>query len=267
MRLFAALTMLLLAWPARAQKVEFKTDEQKTLYVMGQLLGRDLSPFNIGAGEIKFIVEGLTDYVKGAKPQFKLEEFGPKVGELRQKRSAAASEGEKKKAKAFLEKAAKDKGAVQSPSGLVFVEMKAGAGASPKATDNVKVHYHGTLIDGTVFDSSVQRGEPATFPLNGVIPCWTEGVQKMKVGGKAKLICPSSIAYGDRGSPPVIKGGAALIFEVELLEILKQPETGASSNQPAQDSKSPAEKEKAAGAAQNAGTILLATVKGDGASR
>ena len=82
----------------------------------------------------------------------------------------------------------------------------------------MKVHYHGTLRDGTVFDSSVERGEPATFPLNRVIPCWTEGVQKMKVGGKAKLVCPSNIAYGDRGAPPKIKPGATLVFEVELLE-------------------------------------------------
>jgi FKBP-type peptidyl-prolyl cis-trans isomerase FkpA/FKBP-type peptidyl-prolyl cis-trans isomerase FklB len=86
----------------------------------------------------------------------------------------------------------------------------------------VKVHYHGTLTDGTVFDSSVQRGQPATFPLSGVIKCWTEGVQEIKVGGKSKLVCPSDIAYGDRGSPPKIKPGATLVFEVELLEIVKQ---------------------------------------------
>src|SRR5262249_56091513 len=101
------------------------------------------------------------------------------------------------------------------------ITVKRGTGRAAAATDKVKVHYHGTLIDGTVFDSSLQRGEPATFPLNNVIPCWTQGVQMMKVGGKSRLICPAELAYGDRGAPPRIKPGATLVFEVELLEILK----------------------------------------------
>ena len=101
-------------------------------------------------------------------------------------------------------------------------ELKAGSGDAPTTTDTVKVHYTGKLTDGTVFDSSVQRGEPATFPLNGVIKCWTEGLQMMKVGGKAKLVCPSDIAYGDAGRPPQIGPGAPLVFEVELLEIVKK---------------------------------------------
>ena len=122
-------------------------------------------------------------------------------------------------AKTFLDKAAAEPGAKKFASGLVYKELKAGSGASPKATDLVKVHYRGTLVDGSEFDSSYKRNEPATFPLNGVIPCWTEGVQMMKVGGKSQLVCPASIAYGEVGHPPVIPGGATLIFEVELLGI------------------------------------------------
>ena len=119
----------------------------------------------------------------------------------------------------YLAKAAAEPGAMRTPSGLVYRELRAGSGGSPKASDTVQVNYRGTLPDGTEFDSSYKRNEPAQFPLSQVIPCWTEGVQKMKVGGKAELVCPASIAYGDRGSPPVIPPGATLIFEIELLRI------------------------------------------------
>jgi FKBP-type peptidyl-prolyl cis-trans isomerase FkpA len=117
-----------------------------------------------------------------------------------------------------------DSGAGSAPGGggaggLQLVHEREGTGRSPAATDVVKVHYHGTFTDGRVFDSSVQRGEPASFPLNGVIPCWTQGLQQMKVGGKAKLTCPPELAYGAQGAPPTIPPNATLVFEVELLEI------------------------------------------------
>ncbi len=115
--------------------------------------------------------------------------------------------------------AAKEAGAVATPSGLVYRSLKDGTGASPGATDKVKVHYRGTLPDGKEFDSSYKRNEAIEFPLNGVIPCWTEGVQRMKVGGKAKLTCPAAIAYGSRGAGGVIPPNATLLFEVELLAI------------------------------------------------
>ncbi len=120
---------------------------------------------------------------------------------------------------AALTKAAKEKGAVVTSSGLVYLSLKDGTGASPAAADTVKVHYRGTLTDGKEFDSSYKRNEPTEFPLNRVIPCWTEGVQRMKVGGKAKLTCPSAIAYGERGAGGVIPPNATLQFEVELLSI------------------------------------------------
>jgi FKBP-type peptidyl-prolyl cis-trans isomerase FkpA len=116
--------------------------------------------------------------------------------------------------------AAKEKGAVVTASGLVYLSLKEGAGPNPQATQTVKVHYRGTLPDGKEFDSSYKRNEPASFPLNGVIRCWTEGVQRMKVGGKAKLTCPANIAYGERGAGGVIPPNTTLQFEVELLGIM-----------------------------------------------
>lgn len=118
---------------------------------------------------------------------------------------------------------AKESGAIVTPSGLVYRSLKDGDGASPTASDTVKVHYRGTLPDGKEFDSSYKRNAPAQFPLGGVIKCWTEGVQKMKVGGKAKLTCPAAIAYGERGAGGgLIPPNATLLFEVELLEIAKR---------------------------------------------
>ena len=121
--------------------------------------------------------------------------------------------------KAFLKEMAAKKGAQRTNTGLIYFELKPGTGPRPKATDTVMVHYHGTLPDGTVFDSSVDRGKPTEFPLNRVIPCWTEGVQKIKVGGKSRLVCPSHIAYGNRKVGAHIKPGATLLFDVELLSI------------------------------------------------
>lgn len=121
-----------------------------------------------------------------------------------------------------LKAAAAEPGAVVTASGLVFRSLKEGSGANPTAADTVRVHYRGTLPDGKEFDSSYQRNQPASFPLGGVIPCWTEGVQRIKVGGKAKLTCPAAIAYGSRGAGGVIPPNAILHFEVELLDIAKR---------------------------------------------
>ncbi len=142
-----------------------------------------------------------------------------KVNAFASARASAGSDKEKTAGHEYAEKAAKEEGATKLPSGLVYKTLTPGNGASPAATDKVKVNYEGRLTNGTVFDSSYKRGQPAEFGLNQVIKCWTEAVQKMKVGEKARLVCPSDIAYGDHGHPPTIPGGATLVFEVELLGI------------------------------------------------
>lgn len=215
-----ALTLALPAG-ARASSPDLKTEEQKTLYTLGLLISRSLSAFSLSEAELALVQAGVADGVMKREQKLDVQVYGPKVKELQEARLAASSVTERKVGQAYLDKAATEKGAVRTSSGLIVTTIKPGTGATPKPTDTVKVHYHGTLTDGTVFDSSVQRKEPASFPLNQVIPCWTEGVQTMKVGGKSRLVCPSTIGYGDRGAPPTIKPGATLVFEVELLEIVK----------------------------------------------
>jgi FKBP-type peptidyl-prolyl cis-trans isomerase FkpA len=195
-----------------------ETDEEKTVYALGLQVYRSLAQFDLSPAELELIERALADAAAG-KPAVDVNQWAPRLQPFGQARSARVAEKEKAASKVYLAKAATEPGALKTESGLIYMDIQPGTGASPQASDTVKVNYRGTLIDGTEFDSSYKRNQPAQFPLSGVIRCWTEGVQKMKVGGKARLACPSEIAYGDNGHPPAIPGGATLIFEIELLEI------------------------------------------------
>jgi FKBP-type peptidyl-prolyl cis-trans isomerase FkpA len=219
-----------LAPPASAQKAP-TTDDERTIYALGVSMARNLEPFGLTPAELEFLFAGVRDEVAGKEPAVSLEEYGPRIRTLAQSRSSATAAKEKEAGSAFLAQEAAASGATKTASGLVMRTISEGTGASPTAEDTVKVHYTGTLRDGTVFDSSVKRGEPAQFRLGGVIPCWTEALQAMKVGGKAHITCPPEIAYGDRGFPGSIPPGATLAFDVELLEIV--PSAAAPATPPA----------------------------------
>jgi FKBP-type peptidyl-prolyl cis-trans isomerase FkpA len=220
MRWLVVLVLLMTVPPVSAQ--EPKSEDDKALYAIGYSLAERLGSFALSAAELEMVKAGLADGVLGRPRKADPRAYMERIQQLRTTRAAVVAAAEKKAGDAFLAKAAGAPGARKTESGVVITTLTPGTGPSPKATDKVKVHYHGTLTDGSVFDSSVQRGQPATFPLNGVIKCWTEGVQQMKVGGKSRLVCPSELAYGERGAPPRIKPGATLIFEVELLEIVAE---------------------------------------------
>jgi FKBP-type peptidyl-prolyl cis-trans isomerase FkpA len=213
---------LLLSFAVGVLAQDPKNDEERTVYAIGAILAKNIESFDFSPREIELVKRGFADEAAGKKLLADPQTYGKKIGELQQARMKVAAEKQDVESKAYLAKAAKEKGAQVSSSGLVYIPEKEGTGASPKATDTVKVHYVGTLVNGKEFDSSVKRGAPAEFALNQVIPCWTEGLQKMKVGGKAKLVCPYSIAYGERGHPPAIPGKATLVFQVELLDIVKK---------------------------------------------
>ena len=206
------------AGPASTAAPALQTDQDKTLYALGLAIGQNVRDFKLSAAELELVSLGISDTVLGVEPKAELDVYGPRIQLLMQERMSAGVGVEREASDAWVAEQAAAPGAERSASGVVVIPMTEGTGENPTATSTVRVHYHGTLRDGTVFDSSVQRNEPISFPLSGVIPCWTEGVQKIKVGGKSRLICPSVTAYGDQGSG-TIPGGAALAFEVELLAI------------------------------------------------
>ncbi len=198
-----------------------QTDEHKALYSLGAMFGLSISKLGLTESEFEWVAQGASDVALGRQPAVKTSQYADQLKDLFASRAQAGEDSEAAASAAFLEEAAAAEGAVQTPSGLVMTELVAGEGEAPSPTDTVVVHYHGTFRDGSVFDSSIDRGSPARFPLNRVIPCWTEAVTQMKVGGKSRIVCPASIAYGTRGTGK-IPGGATLTFEVELLEIVEQ---------------------------------------------
>lgn len=206
------------AKPKAATGPVLTTDDQKTIYALGLSVYRSLAPFDLSPAELDVLKRALSDAAAG-KPALDLNTWGPKIEPLAHARAARVVEEQKAASRAYLEKAAATPGSIRTDSGLIYRELRPGTGPSPRATDTVRVNYRGTLVDGSVFDSSYARNEPAQFPLNGVIRCWTEGLQKMRVGGKAVLVCPAELAYGNDGRPG-IPGGATLTFEIELLDIV-----------------------------------------------
>jgi FKBP-type peptidyl-prolyl cis-trans isomerase FkpA len=207
---------------AQASPAAAMSEDEKAIMAFGGAVGQQLAQqvkaLNLSPAELEILKKGLAASLAGEKPQYDMQQYGQLLQARADKQSAASAGPAKEMSAAFRDKAAAEAGALRYPSGLIYRTLKPGTGASPKSTDVVRVHYHGTLPDGKVFDSSVQRGQPIEFPLSNVIRCWTEGLQLMKVGEKAKLVCPSELAYGDRGNGS-IPPGSTLVFEVELLGI------------------------------------------------
>ena len=199
------------------------TVQEQTSYVIGLNIGNDLKQQGVDIN-VNMLGRGIADALAGKKPALSEPQIEAAFAELR-KIMAAKQEQEMSKAQkqgqVFLAANKSKPGVKTTASGLQYKVLKAGNGPTPKATDKVRTHYHGTLIDGTVFDSSVQRGEPAEFPVSGVIRGWTEALQLMKVGDKWQLFIPSELAYSARGAGGVIGPNSTLVFEIELLEILK----------------------------------------------
>ena len=197
------------------------TDADKTLYVMGVALARTFQNLDLSPSELAVLKEGLSDAAAGRPLKASPESWGPKIPGFTKARLAKIADDEKARSAAFLERIATEPGMSRHPSGLFYRELKPGGGVSPAPGQKVLLHYTGTLVDGTVFDSSTREARPVVFDLAEVIPCFKEGVPLMKVGGRARLVCPAALAYGDAGLPPKIRPGATLVFDVELVDLVR----------------------------------------------
>jgi FKBP-type peptidyl-prolyl cis-trans isomerase len=219
------MTLALLASTSALAQPEFTTPEQKAGYSIGASIGGNLANQGLTSDiDVAALVAGLQDGISGELKMTPadMEAAIAAFSAVQQEKMNAELEAQAQTGRDFLTQNATQDGVTTTASGLqylVLTEAPDASAAMPKDTDSVTVHYHGTLIDGTVFDSSVERNEPASFPLNGVIPGWTEGLQLMKVGSKYRFFVPSELAYGEQGAPPVIQPNSALIFDVELISI------------------------------------------------
>ncbi|TWT34265.1 FKBP-type peptidyl-prolyl cis-trans isomerase [Blastopirellula retiformator] len=205
-----------------APQGELKTVMEKASYVIGRKFGTDIKT-GLPNVDAKALLKGVTDALEGKESELTDEQIQATMAEFQKVMVAEQQKmanADKKKGADFLAENAKKPNVKTTKSGLQYIVEKEGTGASPKPTDDVVCHYKGELIDGTVFDSSYDRGEPARFPVNRVIPGWTEALQLMKAGGKWKLFIPSDLAYGENGSPGAIPPNSVLVFDIELLEVL-----------------------------------------------
>ncbi|WP_317129534.1 FKBP-type peptidyl-prolyl cis-trans isomerase [Luteibaculum oceani] len=203
------------------ERMEIKGDADKFSYSLGMDIGNNVKNSEFDSLSVDLMVQGIKDVMNEGELEFTVEESQEIVRSYLTKLQSKKADAAKSKGEEFLAKNAEREDVVVLESGLQYEVLKMGNGPKPGPTDKVKTHYHGTLIDGTVFDSSVERNEPASFPVNRVIPGWTEALQLMPVGSKWKLYIPSDLAYGPRGTQGIIGPNEALIFEVELLEIVK----------------------------------------------
>ena len=208
-----------------AEEMTLKSEKDKVSYIIGREIGNNLKSQAIDV-EPEILARGIKDAFSGAKPIMTEEEmrevmtaFQKEVMAKRQELAKQLGEKNKKEGEAFLAQNKTKEGVKNLPSGLQYKVIKAGTGKKPKATDTVTTQYRGTLTDGTEFDSSYSRGQPATFPVNGVIPGWTEALQLMEEGAKWQVFVPSNLAYGERGAGPKIGPNATLIFEIELISV------------------------------------------------
>lgn len=201
-------------------KANLKTEDDKTFYAMGFMLGANLQRLNLNEAELSALYSGIVASAAGEKSKVEMSIYQPKIQQMFKARMETVAKKQKESGNKFIDDyLKKNTKAKKTESGLVYEVLKEGNGKTPAATDTVEVHYHGTLTNGEVFDSSVDRGKTISFPLNRVIKGWTEGLQLMKEGGKLRLVIPSELAYGENGAPPKIPGGATLVFEVELFKV------------------------------------------------